>query len=63
MINTNSGGISPIDEFTIKSTWDYGAIADVDLLPDSLPGLQAEFMWSQEPTELGARDGRTQMQT
>lgn len=59
VIQTNSGGISPIDEFTIKSTWDYGAIADVDLLPDSLPGLQAEFMWSQEPTELGAHDATT----
>ena len=59
VINTNSGGISPIDEFTIKSTWDYGAIADMDLLPDSLPGLQAEFMWSQEPTELGAHDAIT----
>lgn len=59
VINTNSGGTSPIDEFTIKSTWDYGAIADIDLFPDSLPGLQAEFMWSQEPTELGAQDSVT----
>ena len=59
VINTNSGGVSPIDEFTIKSTWDYGAIADIDLLPNSLPGLQAEFMWSQEPTELGAQDSVT----
>jgi opacity protein-like surface antigen len=59
VINTNSGGTSPIDEFTIKSTWDYGAIADIDLLPDSLPGLQAEFMWSQEPTELGAQNAVT----
>lgn len=59
VINTASAGISPIDEFTIKSTWDYGAIADIDLLPDSLPGLQAEFMWSQEPTELGAHDSTT----
>jgi opacity protein-like surface antigen len=59
VINTNSGGISPIDEFTIKSTWDYGVIGDIDLLPDSLPGLQAEFMWSQEPTELGAHNATT----
>ena len=59
VINTNSGGISPIDEFTIKSTWDYGVIGDIDLLPDSLPGLQGEFMWSQEPTELGAHNATT----
>ncbi len=59
VINTSSGGSSVIDEFTIKSTWDYGAIADIDLLPDSLPGLQAEFMWSQEPTTLGAHDSLT----
>lgn len=54
-----SGGSSAIDELTIKSTWDYGIIGDVDLLPDSLPGLQAEFMWSQEPTTLGAHNSLT----
>jgi opacity protein-like surface antigen len=53
------GASSAIDELTIKSTWDYGIIGDVDLLPNSLPGLQAEFMWSQEPTTLGAHNSLT----
>jgi Outer membrane protein beta-barrel domain len=59
VINTNSGGTSAIDELTIKSTWDYGILGDIDLLPNSLPGLQGEFMWTQEPTTLGAHDSLT----
>lgn len=63
VININSQGFSPIDELTIKSTWDYGIIGDVDLLPDSLPGLQAEFMWSRQPTNLGAHNANTGVTT
>ena len=37
VINTSSGGSSVIDDLTIKSTWDYGIIGDIDLLPNSLP--------------------------
>ncbi|MGH9495927.1 MAG: outer membrane beta-barrel protein [Candidatus Sulfotelmatobacter sp.] len=59
VINTNSQGTSPIDELTIKSTWDYGVLGDIDLAPYSMPGLQAEFMWSRQPTDLGARDAAT----
>src|SRR5579859_1649646 len=58
-INTNSQGFSTIDELTIKSTWDYGIMGDVDLFPNSFPGLQAEFMWSRQPTDLGAHDANT----
>lgn len=59
VINTSSQGTSPIDELTIKSTWDYGVLGDIDLAPYSMPGLQAEFMWSQQATELGAHDAST----
>lgn len=59
VIKTNSQGTSPIDKLTIKSTWDYGIIGDVDLLPTSSPGLQAEFMWSRQPTDLGAHNATT----
>ena len=43
---------SNIDYFTIKSSWDYGVLGDVSLLPT----LQAEFMWNRQPTELGAHN-------
>jgi hypothetical protein len=43
---------SNINYFTIKSSWDYGVLGDVSLLPT----LQAEFMWNRQPTELGAHN-------
>jgi hypothetical protein len=43
---------SNIDYFTIKSSWDYGVLGDVSLLPT----FQAEFMWNRQPTELGAHN-------
>jgi opacity protein-like surface antigen len=36
------------DFLNIKSSWDYGAMADVDLVPH----LQGEFMWNRQPTQL-----------
>ena len=47
VIDLNSG---PADYFTIRSTWDYGAMLDVDLVPH----LQGEFMWDHQPTVLSA---------
>ena len=44
-IDLNSGPYSKLD---IRSSWDYGAWLDVDLIPH----LQAEFMWDHQPTVL-----------
>ena len=63
VIDTSSGGASVIDKLTIKSTWDYGVLGDIDLAPNSLPGLQGEFMWSQQATDLGAHDSITGVTT
>ncbi len=41
------------DFLNIKSSWDYGAMADVDLVPH----LQAEFMWNRQPTQLTVPNG------
>ena len=43
---------SPINYLTIKSTWDYGVLGDVDLGSNA----QVEFMWNRQPTELGAHN-------
>jgi opacity protein-like surface antigen len=43
---------TPIDFLTIKSTWDYGVMGDVDVWPN----VQAEFMWNRQPTRLGAHN-------
>jgi len=45
---SQSGG--PVGALNFKSTWDYGAIGDVDLVPH----LQAEFLWSHQPSHLTA---------
>jgi opacity protein-like surface antigen len=50
VIDAGSGTNSAVDYLTIRSGWDYGAMLDVDLFPH----LQAEFMWNQQPTVLGA---------
>ncbi|HKV06089.1 MAG TPA: outer membrane beta-barrel protein [Candidatus Acidoferrales bacterium] len=52
LIDFNSG---PSDFFAIRSTWDYGAWLDVDLVPHA----QAEFMWNHQPTVLSAHDPAT----
>jgi len=50
VIDLNSS--SNVDYLTIHSTWDYGALLDVDLVPHA----QAEFMWNHQPTFLSAHD-------
>jgi opacity protein-like surface antigen len=50
VIDVNSSTVSNVDYLTIRSTWDYGAMLDVDLFPHA----QAEFMWNDQPTVLGA---------
>jgi opacity protein-like surface antigen len=50
VIDVNSTSPSNVDYLTIRSTWDYGVMADVDLFSHA----QAEFMWNQQPTVLGA---------
>jgi opacity protein-like surface antigen len=50
VIDANSTQVSNVDYLTIRSGWDYGAMLDVDLFPHA----QAEFMWNQQPTVLGA---------
>lgn len=54
-IDVSPGGSSTVDYVAIRSTWDYGAMLDVDLVPR----LQAEFMWNHQPTVLGAHDFTT----
>jgi len=49
VVDLNSG---PADFLPIRSTWDYGAMMDVDLVPH----VQAEFMWDHQPTVLSAHD-------
>lgn len=50
VIDVNSSSPSNVDYLTIRSGWDYGAMLDVDLFPHA----QAEFMWNEQPTVLGA---------
>jgi opacity protein-like surface antigen len=50
VIDANSSQVSNVDYLTIRSGWDYGAMLDVDLFPHA----QAEFMWNNQPTVLGA---------
>ncbi len=40
------------DDIRIKSSVDYGILADYTLFPS----LQGEFMWNRQPTELGGHD-------
>ncbi|MFY9690005.1 MAG: outer membrane beta-barrel protein [Candidatus Acidiferrales bacterium] len=47
---SNTNAPTNVDYLTIRSTWDYGAMLDVDLFPHA----QAEFMWNNQPTVLGA---------
>jgi opacity protein-like surface antigen len=49
VIDVNSSTVSNVDYLTIRSTWDYGAMLDVDLFARA----QAEFMWNQQPTVIG----------
>lgn len=49
VIDLNSG---PFDYLTIRSTWDYGAWLDVDVVPH----LQAEFLWNHQPTVLNGHE-------
>jgi hypothetical protein len=53
-INTENTSNS-VDYLTIKTSFDYGVMADVDLWQN----LQAEFMWNRQPTVLGAHDSTT----
>jgi len=46
---SNTNAPTNVDYLTIRSTWDYGAMLDVDLFPHA----QAEFMWNNQPTVLG----------
>lgn len=46
---------SSIDYLTVDSSYDYGVMGDVDILGP----LQAEFMWSRQPTSFGAHDFTT----
>jgi len=46
---------STVDYLTIKSTWNYGVMADVDLWQN----LQFDFMWNRQPTTLGANEVST----
>jgi opacity protein-like surface antigen len=40
-----------VDYYTIKSSVDYGILADYTLF-SSIPSLQLEFMWNHQPTDL-----------
>ena len=48
VIDANPTGASNVSDISIRSSWDYGAMLDVDLFPHA----QAEFMWNQQPTVL-----------
>ena len=50
VIDANSSTATNVDYLTIRSGWDYGAMLDVDVFPHG----QAEFMWNNQPTVLGA---------
>ena len=52
VIDLNPSPTNPYDYLTIKSTWDYGVMGDVDIYPN----VQAEFMWNRQPTEFGAHN-------
>jgi opacity protein-like surface antigen len=49
VIDAGSSTNPDVDYLTIRSTWDYGAMLDVDLFPHA----QAEFMWNNQPTVIG----------
>jgi len=51
-IDLNSG---PYSQLNIRSSWDYGALFDVGLIPH----LEAEFMWGHQPTVLDGISFRT----
>jgi hypothetical protein len=59
VIDLNPTLANPFNYLTIKSTWDYGVMGDVDLIPS----VQAEFMWNRQPTELGAHNVNTGITT
>lgn len=40
------------DYLTIKSSWNYGIMADYTIF-SGFPNLQAEFMYNHQPTEIG----------
>lgn len=50
IIDAGSATNPDVNYLTIRSTWDYGAMLDVDLFPHA----QAEFMWNNQPTVIGA---------
>lgn len=49
-IDLTAPNIQNVDYLTIKSTWDYGVLADFTIFPK----FQAEVMWNRQPTQLGA---------
>jgi opacity protein-like surface antigen len=50
IIDAGSASNPDVNYLTIRSGWDYGAMLDVDLFPHA----QAEFMWNNQPTVIGA---------
>lgn len=48
VIGLTSSQVTNVDYLPIRSTWDYGAMLDVDLFPHA----QVEFMWNQQQTVL-----------
>lgn len=52
VIDLNPSPTNTFDYLRIKSTWDYGVMGDVDIWP----GMQAEFMWNREPSQLDAHN-------
>ena len=59
-IDVSSGAdITGVDYLTLKTTWNYGAMLDVSLVPN----LQAEFMYNHEPTVIGEHSIDTGQQT
>jgi len=49
-IDLTTPNIQNIDSLKIKTSWDYGVLADFTVFPK----FQAEFMWNRQPTLLDA---------